>query len=126
MTNYKFPRGDTRVMTVTVTKPATGVDLTNYDVWFSIKSDWSVADANAEVSKKKASGLSTAQGITVSSPVTLQQVTIQIDPADTAWAPLKRAGETRVHWDVQARNAAGETTTIDSGLILLQPDVTRA
>jgi hypothetical protein len=118
-TNLKMKRGDTKLVQVTTTSTLTSSGLTGYKFWFTAKNAFTDADASAVIKKLTAdftvvqNGNATTPGI----------VTCKIDPADTASLPHF---DSTLLYDVQFEDSDGNVTTVASGTLTVQVDVTKA
>jgi len=123
MTVLTMERGDTFTWTATIGSP-TPVDLTGYTLWFTIKSAVNLtppdpADANALVLNYWVSG-GTSAGITVATPASGVAV-VTVVPTITMLFDARRG----YVFDLQMKDAAGATTTIDQGTVTISDDVTQ-
>lgn len=122
MTRLRMTRGDSAVFEVAVAIPATAydqvptpVDITGATIWFTAKRRLADADGSAVIAKVTPSGVvitSAAGGL----------AEVRLAAADTA----SLEAPTTLHYDVQVRDATGQTRTVDAGLLVIQADVTRA
>ncbi len=119
----RMKRGDGAkfAMQVTTTDPATGlvtpVDLTNASIAlvFTVKRRLTDTDVNALFALTRAGG-----GIVVTEPLA-GRLEVRLTAANTSSV----APPETFHWDVQM-TAGGLPTTLDSGLLYVEPDVTLA
>lgn len=109
-------RGDTIDLEVAVTRNDAAVDLTGADCWFTAKRRLSDADADALIQKTLGSG------ITVIGNAADGNLLVTIDPEDTD--SLTR--QTVLYCDVQLLEADGRVTTVASGTLTVELDVTRS
>jgi len=115
------PRGDTTVLEFTVTRSGVPVNLTGLKIWFTVKTDRSVADASATIRKgTAATGMS---GITLPGAGTDGRYWVQIDPADTS---SLADGTQWFYYDTQIREADARVTTVETGRFAVTTDVTKA
>lgn len=111
-----FSRGDDVVLKHTVTD-ANGAaqDLTGCTLWLTGKRNRSDADAVAVFQLD-----SNGHGIAIQSPASAG-IAISTIPK-TATEGLTKT--TRVYWDLQLKDAAGNVSTVDSGSFTIDLDVT--
>ena len=118
-------RGDTFVRDIQVTAPPPGappgaqpvpVDITGWTLWFTAK--YNLADVDAQAVAQ----LSTlTSGIVLTTP-TAGKAEITMPPGATvnfADAPVS------IYYDVQAKDLSGRIFTVERGVIVVTPDVTR-
>lgn len=118
MSRLTIFRGDTRRFAITVTRGGVAEDLAGASLWFTAKPSVEDADNGTDVIQK-----SIGAGITVTDePGGL--ATVEILPADTE-DYTQRVDRTLVY-DVQLETASGDIETIDTGTLVVKPDVTRA
>jgi hypothetical protein len=118
--NRRIERGDTIVVDYDLLDFAGNpVDLSNpaVKVWFTIKNFLSDADQNALAQVTLGAGItardSPASGhVRVKVPATVTQFITE--------------GTTRLYYDLQLEDAGGIVRTVEKGLFLVDPDVTRA
>lgn len=110
-------RGDTSVLTVTVTREGVVENLTGASIWFTAKEDLTDLDADALMAYDNLSG--GASRVTVATPAN-GVVRVTFNPADTALAPV----DTPVFADVQVKTAANEIFTAAFGQLVFRADVT--
>jgi hypothetical protein len=113
VSDLRVKRGDSIPLTVGPILQADGdvQDITGYTITFTAKDRLSDADGAAII---------TQGGTITDGPAGLGLVTIP--PASTSGFTTDRA----LHWDVQIRDPAGATKTVDSGKLIVERDVTRA
>lgn len=119
-TRLQMVRGDTKQFRSPVTLSGAAVDLTGGKLIFTVKKALSDADVDAVAQKSWDAG--TPHGITVTTPGNGIAITT-IDPSDTAGldAPVT------LFWDLQYETTgAAQVYTVDSGTLLVTPDVTRS
>ena len=116
-TILRVTRGDTAPFVVPVTDRETGlpVDITGASIRFTAKHRRSDADVDAAF--VRATG---GQGVTITDP-TGGLAEVRLTAGDTS----AFTGPVTLYWDVQLV-LAGETRTLDSGRLYVEPDVTRA
>lgn len=124
-TNLKMKRGDTKLVQVTTTSPLTAAGLTGYKFWFTAKSAFTDADANAVIKKigQQAAPTGDFTVVTLGSDTTAGVVTCKINPADTASLPDY---DSVLLYDVQFEDSDGDVSTVASGTLTVQVDVTKA
>lgn len=120
MTDYAMKRGDTFKTTLYV-RDVNGApqNVTGWVFWFTVKRFATDPDEKA-LFQARSDDLSGA--VTIDVAVT-GQITVRMPASVTRLFPDT---PTRVVWDVQAKNVAGEIATIDEGRIKITPDITRA
>jgi len=107
-------RGDTRTYTLTFkTAAGTLYCLKNWAVFFTLKTNWSLADAQASVQKIVTSFADTTAG-------TSGVATISILPTDTVDL---EPGE--YDYDISVRTSSNQTYTVQRGKLDLLYDITR-
>lgn len=119
MTILAATRGDNETYQLTILDAAgAAMDITSVlEIWFTAKSSLDDADADAVIAKTKTGG-----GITIIDGPT-GRADVALLPADTAGLAARRL---ELHWDCQVKAASGAITTVDSGTLVVSPDVTRA
>lgn len=112
-------RGDSEEYDLTVTTPSGGTfDLTDCDLWFTVKKNASDPDDWALIRKTSASG----GGITIADQNTDPgKATIYLGPSDT-----ERIVPDSYPYDVQLKDLPGFVTTLITGSITITADVTRS
>lgn len=113
--NIVCKRGDTIDLEVIATRDGAPLDLTGTSIWFTAKRKLKDADENAIAQKTLGAGITVTDAEAGEALVTL-------DPADTA-ALTK---ETTLYCDVQVVEASGRVTTVASGTLTIELDVTVA
>lgn len=114
-------RGDDRTIkyhateTDTETGVTTDINLTGALIWFTAKNKFADADASAVFQRTIANG-----GITVTNAIQ-GRFTVSIVPANTS-----SLGNTAVVlvYDLQVKISTGAIYTLDSGTLVVSPDVT--
>ena len=115
--NFQTIRGDSRLLSFTVTKQNGDVlNLTAAKIWMTAKYNFTDTDLQAVFQKTTDPG----GGITIPQP-TLGTVEIQIDPIDTSTLPAKNI---ILFFDVQIKTSDQQIFTILSGKMTIIPDVT--
>lgn len=116
--NINITRGDTYVETWSVKQSdgTTNFDLTGGKMWFTIKTNASVADGSATLQLS-----SPASGIVFSGTPTDGTATLTITAAQTA-ALVPQT----YYYDIQVKNSAGAITTLASGTLTVDADITQA
>lgn len=110
-------RGDTNVYDITVIRQNEPVPLIGAKLWFTAKSDPKAADSSADI-KKNSTDNPTQVFVTSASAGKAQ---VQLNPIDTISLPND------AYWyDIQVLEQSGMITTIASGVLHIQQDVTRA
>jgi hypothetical protein len=115
MSVLKMFRGDTRRYAIAVTRNGSAEDLTGAQLWFTAR------PAN-DSTDRYAIAKTIGTGLTVTNP-TGGLVTLQIDPADTA--ALSLVAPMTFVYDVQLKTVGNDVETIDSGTLIINPDVTK-
>jgi hypothetical protein len=115
-TKLYLKRGDTLDLTVGPVLDDLGAaqDLTGSTVRFTAKDRLDDLDASAVIT---ATGTNRTQ-----SGDTLGVADVSVPPAATSGFTVDRV----LHWDVQVSQPSGRTKTLDSGLLYVTRDVTRA
>lgn len=117
-TNLSMYRGDTKVVRLTISGlGASG--LSGFDYWFTAKSEFSDADADAVIAKTTAD----FTVVTVGDADTDGVVTVKILPADTSDLPDY---DSRLRYDAQVKDSSDNVTTIATGILTVKVDVTKA
>jgi hypothetical protein len=116
MANFTFTRGDTVVLSGSVTFGGDPYNLAGATIWCTAKSRFTDADEDAIFQKTIGSGI-----VIVNAAAGLY--TITIDPADTV--DLAKVKNILVY-DVQLKDADNKVFTIASGNLIINPDVTNA
>lgn len=113
MSDLRVKRGDTILLRVgPILKPDRSVqDISGYEIRFTAKQRLDDDDVDAVIAEI---------GVVDDGPAGLGSVTVP--PAKTAGFTTDRV----LHWDVQIRDGAGATKTVDSGKLFVDRDVTRA
>jgi len=108
-------RGDSRTYTLTFkTAAGTLYCLKNWAVFFTLKTNWSSADAQASLQKIVTTFSDTTSG-------TSGVATVSILPTDTVDL---EPGE--YDYDISVRTSSNETHTVQRGKLTLEYDVTRS
>ena len=118
MSELTMLRGDTKTLPFTATRNSAVLDLDDAKVWFTVKRSVADEDEDAFLQKTEAEGieiLDEDEGTLV----------VTIDAEDTDGLEIRGAGKT-LYWDLQVKMGTGEVDTIDSGTLVITPDVTRA
>lgn len=120
-TALSMVRGDSgQLYTITVSGlSASG--LTGCGLWFTAKHDAADADSAAVFQKSIGAGIAVT---TVGNASTAGVALVTIAAADTASLPEGYASH--LVWDVQMRDAAGQTTTLTTGTLDVAAEVTQA
>ncbi len=114
-------RGDDEFIDITLaTASGTAADLTNVDLWFTVKESLNDSDEHAVF--QKSTGDAT---ITISSPPTAGLAVVTVDAATTE-SLRARYLDVPLHCDVQLKDGAGNIQTVASGTITILHDVTNA
>lgn len=104
-------RGDDRVFTLTFTNSSgVAIDISNYTIFFTVKSSFNDTDANAVISKTVTSHSDPTHGIT----------TVTLAAADT---DTKTPGA--YIYDIQTKDGSGKIFTAQVGDFILESEVTR-
>ncbi len=119
MSYLSLIRGDSKEQIWTIKDPAgAAYNLTGCTLWFTLKASPLDADNLAVLAQHWVSG-GTASGIAVASPVT-GIATHTIMAAESAALTAGRS----YAYDIQLKDAAGKVTTIESGWMAVERDVT--
>lgn len=103
-------RGDDKPLTLTFTDiNGTPINITGYTVFFTVKKDYALADAQANISKTVTSHTNPTSGAT----------TVNLTHDDTDITPGN------YYYDVQVKDTSNKITTILVDDFIVQPDVTR-
>lgn len=115
-TRLNMYRGDTQSFAFAVTRSGAVEDLAGSVLWFTVKTDQSVADDDALFQKSTTNG-----GIVVTDePGGLATVTV--DPEDT-----EDLAETATYqFDLQLKTSGGNIETVATGQITITADYTRS
>jgi len=106
LTVYK---GDDKTYTLTfVDADSAAIDITGYTVFFTVKTNKTDTDANAQISKTVTSHSNPTGGIT----------TITLTNSDTDLTPK------RYHYDIQLKDTSSLITTVVVGTFILLQDIT--
>lgn len=105
-------RGDTESILLTVTD----TDLTNGKLWFTMKTDHSLSDANAALQLTSADALE----IDIFDP-TEGQARIFIDPEDSEDLDARD-----YYFDIQLKQSGGAIKTVLDGILEVKWDVTKS
>ena len=109
MNTLEIIRGDDETITVTFKDAAgTVINITGYTVYFTVKSNLNMTDADAEIKKD----------ITNHSDPTHGKTQIDLTSTDTAIA----SGV--YYWDLQLKNSQGEISSTEKGEFKIVQDVT--
>ena len=111
-------RGDSKTYTFALTDAdGDALDLAAASVWFTAKRRLSDADDDAVFN------LSVGTGITIGTPASGGEVTVDLPAANTTALPDRR---TELRYDLQVKLAGGEAQTALYGTLAVYPDVTLA
>jgi len=117
MTVLSAIRGDDETYELTITdRNDVPINLTGCLLWFTVKRDESETDAQALAQKMIGAGITVVNAAT-------GRADVRLAAADTASLSGKRA---KLVWDCQIKDAAGLVSTVDSGALLVDADVTRS
>lgn len=108
-------RGDTKVLTITVTRDGQPYDLTGHTLWLTAKRTPTDADSAAVFQLS-----TTAGGITITNAAG-GVARAEIAPTHTESLP---AVVNRLVYDVQIADGTGGVYTVASGELVVRPDVT--
>ena len=114
--NFAMTRGDTVSFSIAVTLSGAPFDLSSCSLWFTAKNKFTDLD-NAAVFQK-----TIGNGIVVTNAVQ-GLATVTILPADTNSLSLIK---TILFWDLQLKDSSNNIYTINSGNLIVSPDVTLA
>lgn len=115
-------RSDTWRLYLEVTRNGVAVDLTGAKLWFTAKVALSDADPGV-FQLDTATGAVAAGEILIESPAANGKVTVKLNTAATSSVP--DAGVTWFY-DVQLKESTGVITTLETGTLRVEPDVTKA
>jgi hypothetical protein len=115
-TNFTMTRGNNVTLSGTATLSGDPYELGGCLLWFTAKYRYTDADLDAVFQK------SIGSGITITNP-TQGLFTVAILPADTLAVAKAR---TVLVWDLQVQDGSGKVYTLNSGSIVINPDVTNA
>ena len=118
MTNWTVAKGDTMEETATLTAAGAAYNLTGCTLWWTLKRDVSADDTDALIKLYWVSG-GASDGITVATPANGQAL-VTLTPAQT-----DALGAATYQWDLQLKDGANRVFTVDSGQLVVKPDVTR-
>ena len=113
-TNFTMTRGDTVSLSGTATLSGDPYDLAGCSLWFTAKNKYTDDDPAAVFQKSIGDGItvtSAAQGLFV----------VVISPGDTEAVAKSR---TILVWDLQLMDGSGNIYTLNSGNLVINPDVT--
>lgn len=117
MTVLSAIRGDDETYELTIKdRNNVAIDLTGCSLWFTVKRDESETDAQAIAQKTIGAGITVVNAGT-------GRADVRLAAADTASLSGKRA---KLVWDCQIKDATGVVSTVDSGVLLVEADVTRS
>jgi hypothetical protein len=112
----RMQRGDTPIFDIAVVDVnGDPLDVSSAYVWFTAKYNYGDLDDDAVFQKTVGNGIfltNSAYG----------EMSIQLDSSDTA-AILDK---TRLKYDVQIKDISGSVYTVATGLLSVEPDVTRS
>jgi hypothetical protein len=115
-TNFTITRGDSVSWSVVITLDGVPFNLAGCLLWFTAKTKYTDPDVSAIFQK------TIGDGITVTTPAN-GLATIDIVPDDTsALSEVK----TVLFWDLQLKDGSDNIYTINSGNLIVNPDVTQA
>ena len=109
-------RGDTKLITLTITKNGAALNITGFHVWFTGKLAISDTDVQAIFQRSTING-----GVTLTNAAS-GIATVVIRPIDTD----SLATETILFCDAQMRDSSGNITTLATGKITVLPEITRS
>lgn len=117
MTTLRATRGDDEVYQLTIRDAnEQPVDLTGASLWFTAKRSFEHSDAEAVLQKTIGAGITLVDAVA-------GRADVKIDAADTAGL---EARPVPLVWDCQLRSASGDVSTVDAGVLVVEPDVTVA
>ena len=114
--NFAMTRGDTVSFNIAVTLSGAPFDLAGCSLWFTGKNKFTDPD-NAAIFQKTIS-----HGIVVTNS-TQGLATVTLLPADTISLSLVK---TILFWDLQLKDSGNNIYTINSGNLIVSPDITQA
>lgn len=115
-------RSDTWRLYLECTRNGVALDLTGAKLWFTAKAALSDADPGV-FQLDTATGAVAAGEILIESPASNGKVTVKLNTAATSAVP--DAGVTWFY-DVQLKESTGVITTLETGTLRVEPDVTKA
>lgn len=117
MTVLSAIRGDDETYELTI-KDRNGIpiNLAGCLLWFTVKRDESETDAQAVTQKTIGAGITVVNAA-------IGRADVRLAAANTAGLVGKRV---QLVWDCQIKDAAGLVSTVDSGVLLVDADVTRS
>lgn len=114
-------RGDDEFIDLQLaTASGTAADLTNVDLWFTVKENQFDKDDRAVLQKSTIAGT-----VVIGSPPEAGLAVVSISSASTATLRA-RFLSVPLYWDVQLKDGAGNIQTVASGTITIAPDITRS
>lgn len=114
--NFTMTRGDSASFSVSVTLGGVPFDLSSCSLWFTAKNKFTDPDVNAIFQKTIGNGIIVTNGVQ-------GLATINLLPADTSVLGLIK---TILFWDLQLKDSLNNIYTINSGNLIVSPDVTQA
>ena len=117
MTMLEATRGDDETYELTIlAADQQPVNLTGAQLWFTAKRSHHHSDAEAIIRKTIGAGITVVDAAA-------GRADVKVDAADTAGLP---ADQLQLVWDCQLKDASGQVSTVDSGRLVIVPDVTVA
>lgn len=116
-------RSDTWRLYLECSRNGVVLDLTGAKLWFTAKVALSDADAAAVIQLDTATGAVANGEILIESPAANGKVTVKLNTAATSAVP--DAGVTWFY-DIQLKESTGVITTLETGTLRVEPDVTKA
>ena len=109
-------RGDTNIFNITVIRGDAVLNITGSKVWFTAKVNKEDVDSSAIIKLD-----SSTPDVNIYAPVQ-GRVQVKIPPSATEGLDDDLA----LHYDVQLKEANGDITTIATGILRIEPDITRS
>lgn len=119
MSALTMKRGDTLKFKTIVRIDDVVVDITGWKVWYTVKQSYAELDANATFR----ADTTDATGAVAITNGPAGEITVKMPPSATFGMADT---DVTLYYDVQVKNLDDEVSTVDSGTIVVSPDVTRA
>ena len=115
---------DTFQADFTILANGSPVDLTDIDLWFTVKDDKSLPDSNALVQKTLID--SVESGIIILGSPSAGRCRVEFLPADTANLSFGNKDSLKFFWDIQLKNSANQIFTFAEGVLIINKGVTQS